>query len=70
MCILRYFRRIWKCRKQAVGIWICWFVSEGGGGKQVVSGGTPGEFGGAGGKQLVSGGVRGKQCVSRGEGGK
>ena len=34
-------------------------MSEGGGGKQGVSGGTPGEFGGAGGKQLVSGGTRG-----------
>ena len=34
-------------------------MSGGAGGKQGVSGGTPGEFGGAGGKQWVSGGVGG-----------
>ena len=24
MCICRYLRRIWRCMRQAVGIWRCW----------------------------------------------
>ena len=40
MCIWRYLRQIWWCKRQAVGVGGKQWVSGGAGGKQCVSGGT------------------------------